>query len=152
MKTDRWVTAGLAGVIAVSGWSMAGCAVREPLPSVPGPASLSSGGGFDPIEVPADDGPESAGMDEGPAAEDPVVVADTPVTQSVGHSTEPNTAASASEVATPARTYTIRKGDRLWKIAQEEYGDGQRWVDILEANPGLNPERMTVGDEIVLPE
>ncbi|MEM6551614.1 MAG: LysM peptidoglycan-binding domain-containing protein [Planctomycetota bacterium] len=145
MMMDRWVTFGLALAVVTGGWALGGCAVREPLPAVPGPTSLSGGGGFDLIEVPPGDaGSASAGMDGGPAEEDPVVRS--------GAATQP--AVGVSEPATEpvaARTYTIRKGDRLWKIAQQEYGDGQRWVDILEANPGLDPKRMTVGEEIVLP-
>ncbi len=49
------------------------------------------------------------------------------------------------------RTYTIRKGDSFWKIAQREYGSGQRWVDIAQANPSLDPKRLAIGTEIVLP-
>lgn len=48
-------------------------------------------------------------------------------------------------------TYTIRKGDTLWSLAEQFYGDGQRWVDIRRANPGLEPTNMAVGQEITLP-
>ena len=47
--------------------------------------------------------------------------------------------------------YTIQKGDTLWSIAQRHYGNGQRWVDILNANPGLNPNKLSVGQSIILP-
>jgi nucleoid-associated protein YgaU len=47
--------------------------------------------------------------------------------------------------------YTVRKGDTLWSIAKQQYGDGQRWKDILDANPGLIPEKLPVGKQIVLP-
>ena len=53
--------------------------------------------------------------------------------------------------ATGPTTYTIREGDTLWSIAEEHYGDGQRWQDILDANPGLQPRKMSAGQEIVLP-
>ncbi len=48
-------------------------------------------------------------------------------------------------------TYTIQKNDSLWKIAERHYGSGQRWVDIANANPGLEPTKMPVGKTIVLP-
>ncbi len=47
--------------------------------------------------------------------------------------------------------YTVKKGDSLWKIAERHYGNGQRWPDIVAANPGLVPERMPIGKTIVLP-
>lgn len=50
-----------------------------------------------------------------------------------------------------ARTYTIRKNDTLWSLAQRFYGDGQKWVDIVNANPGINPQKLAVGQEIILP-
>lgn len=51
-----------------------------------------------------------------------------------------------------SNTYVIQKGDSLWGIASRVYGNGQRWVDIRDANPGLNPQKMQVGQEIVLPD
>lgn len=72
----------------------------------------------------------------------------------------PAPAAPAPVAAQPApqpapapayQTYTVQKGDTLWKIAQRQYGDGQRWVDIVQANPGLEPTKMAVGQQIILP-
>ncbi len=34
------------------------------------------------------------------------------------------------------RMYCISEGDTLWGIAESAYGDGQRFADILAANPG----------------
>ncbi|MEM6750077.1 MAG: LysM peptidoglycan-binding domain-containing protein [Planctomycetota bacterium] len=53
--------------------------------------------------------------------------------------------------AESSRTYTIQKGDKLWNIAKREYGSGQRWVDIAEANPDINPDKLPIGLTIVLP-
>ncbi len=53
-------------------------------------------------------------------------------------------------VSAPSQ-YTIRRGDTLWSIAQRVYHDGQRWREILAANPGLQPTKMRVGQVIVLP-
>lgn len=54
--------------------------------------------------------------------------------------------------AEPAsRSYTIRKGDTFWSIAQREYGDGQKWRDISSANPSVDPKKLAVGQQITLP-
>ena len=49
------------------------------------------------------------------------------------------------------RTYVVRRGDTLWSIAVREYGSGQRWRDIAEANPNLNPTKLRIGQQIILP-
>ena len=48
-------------------------------------------------------------------------------------------------------TYTVKKGDTLWKIAAAHYGDGRKWKQIVDANPGLTPEKLKVGQTITLP-
>ncbi len=47
--------------------------------------------------------------------------------------------------------YTINKGDYLWKIALEAYGDGYAWVKIAKANNLENPDLIHVGNTLVLP-
>lgn len=53
--------------------------------------------------------------------------------------------------AAGGQTYTVQKGDTLWSIAKSYYGDGQKWRDIVNANPGLNPKKLRVGQQITLP-
>ncbi len=50
-----------------------------------------------------------------------------------------------------ARTYTIKRGDTLWAIAERHLGSGQRWREIAELNPGLDPAKLAIGQEIRLP-
>ena len=56
------------------------------------------------------------------------------------------------EPAPALRTYTVRKKDTLWSIAKKHLGDGQRWKEIVAANPGLDPRKLMPGQTIKLPE
>jgi nucleoid-associated protein YgaU len=47
--------------------------------------------------------------------------------------------------------YTVRQGDTLWSIAARHYGNGQKWRDVVAANPGISESRLPVGRTIVLP-
>ena len=55
------------------------------------------------------------------------------------------------ELVAEVRTYTIQKGDNYWKIAQNVYGDPMKMKDIEAANPGVDPKKLQIGAEIVLP-
>jgi nucleoid-associated protein YgaU len=48
-------------------------------------------------------------------------------------------------------TYTIKKKDTLWSIAAAHLGNGQRYREILAANPGLDAKKLAVGQVIKLP-
>ena len=53
-----------------------------------------------------------------------------------------------------SRTYTVQKGDSLWRIAAKELGSGRRWQEIYELNRGVisNPSLIFVGQELKLPQ
>jgi len=52
-------------------------------------------------------------------------------------------------VAKPAeprfRTVTVQKGDTAWKIAERAYGNGAKWKQLGQLNPGFNPNALKVG-------
>lgn len=48
-------------------------------------------------------------------------------------------------------TYTVVKGDSLWKIAVKAYGDGYKWVEIAKANKLENPGLIYSGNILTLP-
>jgi nucleoid-associated protein YgaU len=62
----------------------------------------------------------------------------------------PSPSANAGSAAS-ANNYTVKKGDTLWKIASVHYGDGKKWHEIADANPGLSPSALRVGMTISLP-
>jgi 5'-nucleotidase len=101
-------------------------AAPEPLP----PVAINQGspGNVDPVP-----GPSGTGTFAGPA------------TGSGTYEPEPLPPQPVS------RTYTIRKGDTFWSIAQREYGNGQKWKDISAANPSVDPTKLAVGQQITLP-
>ena len=53
--------------------------------------------------------------------------------------------------ATAGGKYTVQKGDTLFKIAHDKYGNGNQWNRIVAANPGLSPQTLKAGQKIVLP-
>ncbi len=48
-------------------------------------------------------------------------------------------------------SYTVVKGDSLWKIAVRAYGDGYRWVEIAKENKLTNPDFIYSGNVLALP-
>ncbi len=57
-------------------------------------------------------------------------------------------------IAPQVRTYTVKAGDSLWKIAAENLGNGTLYPKIIAANPGRLKDEKTVihpGDVLNLP-
>jgi nucleoid-associated protein YgaU len=68
--------------------------------------------------------------------------------QSGSSSTAPD-----ADTAGTSRSYTVKKGDSLSKIAKREYGDAQQWRRIYEANRNTieNPDLIQPGQVLRLP-
>lgn len=62
---------------------------------------------------------------------------------------------NAGTAETPtAQTYTVAKGDSLWKIAQKVYGKGSDYTKLYEANKstiGSNPNLIYPGQVFTIP-
>jgi nucleoid-associated protein YgaU len=67
------------------------------------------------------------------------------VTPSVAPTIVPATAAKRNLV-------TVKPGDSLWRLAEQNLGKGLRWHELLSANPSIvDPNRIVAGSQIVLP-
>lgn len=55
------------------------------------------------------------------------------------------------KVTLTEKNYTVKKGDYLWKIALEAYGDGYQWVKIAQANRLANPDLIHPGNVLKIP-
>ena len=50
-----------------------------------------------------------------------------------------------------AKTYTVVKGDTIWKIAEKEYGDGKFYYLIADNNSNIDVHSLKVGQQIKIP-
>lgn len=57
----------------------------------------------------------------------------------------------AMTISITGDSYTVKKGDHLWDIAQRAYGDGNKYTLIIEANTLRNPDRLEEGNVLKLP-
>ena len=60
---------------------------------------------------------------------------------------------SSPKADSAKRTYTVKKGDCLWKIAKQFYGNGALYTKIYDANTNkiANPNLIYVGQVFVIP-
>ena len=51
------------------------------------------------------------------------------------------------------QSYTVQKGDTLWKIAEDFYGDGKKWNNIYRMNKDCirDPNKLKPGTRLVIP-
>jgi nucleoid-associated protein YgaU len=56
----------------------------------------------------------------------------------------------AANTSGSGSTYTVQKGDTLYKIAREHYGNASAWKKIAAANPG-SENIIKPGQQLILP-
>lgn len=104
--------------------------------------------------------PASAGLDQGLAVTEvpalpPASIPQVPAIQPYGTQQPVETVAYTQPNPTiPAlqgNVYTVKRGDTLYRIAREHYGDGKQWQKIASANPGISPQLLKVGQKLTLP-
>lgn len=72
----------------------------------------------------------------------------------VGSVDAPGGEGEAEGGAAAATMYTVQPGDTLWKISEEHYGNGSKYMKIFEANSDLldDPNKIFPGQELVIPD
>jgi nucleoid-associated protein YgaU len=73
--------------------------------------------------------------------------------RSTSGSDAPSTPTAPQNPAAPggATPYTVADTDTLSTIAKAHYGDVKYWPAIVAANPGMDPDRIRIGQVIQLP-
>ncbi len=59
--------------------------------------------------------------------------------------------ATSTTVAGGPTVHRVARGDTLYRIARKYYNDGNRWKDIAKANGISKPDKLKVGQELVIP-
>jgi len=85
--------------------------------------------------------------------EQPTVAEPTVPPTPAGVASGPTQVEDATTTPGEGRTYTVQPGDTLYGIARRFYGNGNRWKDILAANPETVPNERALhpGAVLVIP-
>ncbi|MDO1447783.1 LysM peptidoglycan-binding domain-containing protein [Rhodocytophaga aerolata] len=77
-----------------------------------------------------------------------------PVTEQPIANADKATPSSIQTEPVQTLTYTVKSGDSLSKIAQQQYGDGTQWRRIFEANKDIikDPNLIHPGQTIKIPK
>jgi nucleoid-associated protein YgaU len=89
------------------------------------------------------------------ASATPIAMVSPMASATVVASTTPSATATLASTGTTATSnatsYTVAKGDSLWKIAVAQYGNGYKWVEIARTNKLVNPNVIHAGNVLTLP-
>ena len=66
---------------------------------------------------------------------------------------QPEPTPEPTPAPTETTTYTVVRGDSLWKIAQKQLGSGKKWTELYEANKDTikNPSLIYIGQTLIIP-
>jgi 5'-nucleotidase len=95
--------------------------------------------------------PHEGGYAAAPAPTAAPIYVEPAVTQTPAAAGPAAAAPAGSAAAGPSSNYTVKKGDTLFSIAKNAYGNGNQWQRIAQANPGLSPTTLKAGKTIVIP-
>lgn len=132
-----------------------------------GDADPMNTGGYE-----SSDGPEPELISDAPTTEDeledtttaepPVLPGPTPTAIGPTDTVRPEPTVPGREPVEPepaeppasstARLYVVQSGDSMSSIALAHYGSAGKWIDIAQANPRVDPNRLSVGQELRLPD
>jgi nucleoid-associated protein YgaU len=74
--------------------------------------------------------------------------------EKVGSAASASKSGSRTDLKKSSKTYTIKSGDSLSKIAKMELGSSSKWNDIYKLNAktiGSDPNRIKLGQKLVMP-
>lgn len=102
---------------------------------------------------------EANGIDDASKIEigQTITIPNVDITTATPETTEPSPIPQITDEAATTtneiteNTYTVTKGDSLWKIALRAYGDGNKWVDIASVNNLKNPSIIHTGNTFTIP-
>ena len=95
--------------------------------------------------------PRDGGYAAAPAPAATPIYVEPAVTQTPAAPAPVAAAPAGGAAATPGSSYTVKKGDTLFTIAKNAYGNGNQWQRIAQANPGLSPTTLKAGKTIAIP-
>ena len=138
----------LTSLVICLGLLAVGCANgKKPVPKNDSVTELNAA----PIP-PHEGGYAAAPAAPAPSAAAPIYVEPAVTQTPVAAAPAPAAAAPTGGAAgAPSGSYTVKKGDTLFSIAKNAYGNGNQWQRIAQANPGLSPTTLKAGKTIVIP-
>jgi nucleoid-associated protein YgaU len=98
------------------------------------------------------DAPIEDDLPPGPDLNKPEIVVPEIAGAPTGTQEAPGGATPPPAAATGTRTHIVASGDNFSTLAAKYYGDASLFGLIQKANPGVDPRRMKVGQNLVIPE
>jgi nucleoid-associated protein YgaU len=76
-----------------------------------------------------------------------------PETDEIGPETSEKKGESGASAFDATQWHEVKKGETLWKIAEQYYGDGSLYQKIFAANRDIlkDPDRINIGQKLRIP-